>query len=324
MQRVSAPVWEEARDSHSREEVYHFRYVQYFSSREYLPGIDHERQRVWLPHDDSSRHFLARTDDGDVVAVATATPAGDPGLFPEWQEIFDLPRLWELVSKITVISRAIVAEQARSSAIFGKMCLRLASLFLEEGYHYALHYCAPGMVSMYERLGYRQYGRGRNLQSGVYRIPMFLVADDTDYMRRLRSPFRTLQRDFEENRGWIEKAFAICPELTISPLCMLSEKALAEKIQSLCPVLENKLTPSLVHALRRGSLLTLRRGDILAPAGINEGCFLLLTGSLVCGGGQQIPGSIFSTGCGTVRAREDVQLICAPLKEGSCNVGCPC
>lgn len=315
MEEKAISGWEEAADSHSREEVYSFRYAQYFASREYLPGTDHRGHRVWLPHDDYSRHFLVRGEGGDVVAVGTATPASEPSLLPEWRNILDLPRLAELLAQITIISRAIVAEEQRKSFIFGELCLRLATLFLEEGYHYAVHYCAPGMVPMYERLGYRQYGRGGNLASGVYRVPMMLVADDMAWLRRVRSPFRTLNRDPEANRVWIEKAYALCPELALPPLCALAESEVMTRVRALCPAL-GALEPVTVRALRRGTFLSLRKGDVLAPEGIAEGSFLLLAGSLSSGGKYHSPGSTVRTGAAMVRAEEDAQVICAALEGG--------
>ncbi len=309
----AAFTWEEARDAHSREEVYRFRYEQYFASREYLPGADHVGRRVWLPHDDVSQHFLARTSDGLIVAVGTATPASEFSLLAEWRYILDLERLRDILPQTTIVSRAIVAEGERNSGLFGHICLKLASFFLESGYHYAVHYCAPGMAAMYERLGYRQYGRGKNLEAGVFRVPMFLVADDMPYFRRIRSPFRALGRDVEANRSWLERVYAICPELAQDPLCTLTDAAVAAKVRTLCASLDNA-DAALVRTLRRGSLLCLRVGDVLAPEGIDEGMYLLLSGCLSCGGVRFKPGCVVRTGGEKVQAEEDTLVVCANLE----------
>lgn len=309
----AAFTWEEAGDACSREEVYRFRYEQYFASREYLPGADHAGRRVWLPHDDVSQHFLARRPDGLVVAVGTATPASEPSLLAEWRIILDLERLRDILPKTTIVSRTIVAEEERHSGLFGHICLQLASFFLEAGYHYAVHYCAPGITAMYERLGYRQYGRGRNLEAGVFRVPMFLVADDMPYFRRIHSPFRTLGRDMEANRSWLETAYAICPELAQDPLCTLTDAAVAAKMRTLCAFLNNA-DAALVRTLRRGSLLRLREGDVLAPEGIDEGMYLLLSGCLSCGGAPLKPGCVVRTGSEKVQAEEDTLVVCANLE----------
>ena len=188
--RPSSLLWEEARDRETREEIYRFRYEQYFFRREYLPGTDHDGRRVWLPHDDVSRHFLLRTQEGRIVAVGTATPADAPAVCDEWRTMLELDALHDILGLTTIISRVIVAAEERNGPLFGQMCLRLASLLLEEGFRFAVHYCAPAVVSLYERLGYRIYGRGKNLESGAFRLPMMLVADDVEHLRRVRSPLR--------------------------------------------------------------------------------------------------------------------------------------
>ncbi|MBQ9406089.1 MAG: hypothetical protein IJU37_05030 [Desulfovibrio sp.] len=314
--QTSAFVWEEARDAQSREEVYHFRYEQYFARHEYLPGTDHAARRVWLPHDDASWHFLARASDGKVLAVGTATPASEPSLLAEWIQLLDLPRLGAMLPRTTIISRTIIAQGVRHSALFGDICLRLARFFLDSGYHYALHYCTPRMVAMYERLGYRQYGQGGNLKAGVFRVPMFLVADDMRWFTRLRSPFRVLNRDLDANRHWIDKAFALCPELTQAPLCSLSEADVAAYLHTLCPALKTAAS-SLFRTLRRGSLLNVPAGAVLAPQGIDEGTFLLLSGKLSCDSRFVTPGSFVQTGGYVVRAENHACVVCAKTKGSS-------
>ena len=149
----------------------------------------------------------------------------------------------------------------------------------------------------------------------MYRLPMMLVADDMVWLRRVRSPFRTLNRDPEANRVWIERAYALCPELALPPLCALAESEVAARVRALCPSL-GTLEPATVRTLRRGTFLSLRKGDVLAPEGIAEGTFLLLTGSLSSGDERHTPGSVVGTGAAMVRAEEDAQVICAALDGG--------
>lgn len=300
-------LWEEALSAHEREAVYHFRYKQYFETHKDLPGTDAAKGRVWLPHDEKSRHFLVRSLDGAIVGAATATLATEPSLLEEWQTILELKRLQKILAETVIISRAIVAEPERYSTLFGKICLRLASTFLDQGCHYAVHYCAPARISLYERLGYRLYGCGHNLHSGVYRLPMLLVADDTPYFQRVRSPFRTLGRDPEKNRPWIEKVFQLCPELAHLPLCLHS-KAEITKIVASC-LNSAEIPQTLVQSLRRGAFFSLKKGDILAPAQVDEGSFLILSGAL-CEGTQSYPrGSVVHTGKETIVAQRESILI---------------
>ena len=300
-------LWEEAKTAQAREAVYRFRYTQYFSTHHSLPGTDQARGRVWLPHDDQSRHFLVRTQAGSIVAVATATPATEPSLFPEWQTLLELERLHAILPETMIVSRAIVAKTERHSTLFGKICLRLAARFLNEGRHYAVHYCAPGRIFLYERLGYRLYGRGKNLRSGLFRLPMLLVADDMPYFQKVRSPFRTLRRDPEKNRPWIEKAFALCPELARLPFCLHSQAEIATMLAS-CQIPEHN-SRGLAQSLRRGARFCLQKGDVLAPAKVDEGNFFVLSGSLSCGEQCYQRGDLLRTGAGRVWAKSETELV---------------
>ncbi len=298
-------VWKLAEAAGEREDVYRFRYEQYFAGMGDLPGTDHGARRVWLPHDDCSWHFAARSSHEKIIAVGTATPAAEPSLYQEWREMFELSRLGKLVPQLILISRVVVAKEARNSALFGSLCLYLARTFMAKGYHYAAHYCAPGMVPMYERLGYRLYGRGKALHGGEYRLPMLYLADDRPYLCRVRSPFRSLAEE-KEGAFWCAKAMQVCPELSNSPLCAMPREAREQCLTSLYPPLSAQ--PELLRRLARGSILALKAGDVLAPEGKAEGAFYVLSGILECGG-RIFPGTIMQTGRERAAALENTLVI---------------
>lgn len=297
-------VWELAETADEREDVYRFRYEQYFAGKGDLPGTDHGARRVWLPHDDCSWHFAARSSH-KIIAVGTATPAAEPSLYQEWREMFELSRLSELVPQLILISRVVVAKEARNSALFGSLCLYLARTFMEKGYQYAAHYCAPGMVPMYERLGYRLYGRGKALHGGEYRLPMLYLANDRPYLCRVRSPFRSLAEE-ETGDFWSARAMQICPELSQMPLCAMPREERFRRLTMLYPPLFAQ--PELLRRLSRGSILALKAGDVLAPEGKAEGSFYVLSGMIECGG-RILPGTMLQTGRERAAALEDTLVI---------------
>ena len=309
----SSLIWEEARDRESREEVCRFRYDQYFFRKEYLPGTDHAARRVWLPHDDVSRHFLLRTQEGRIVAVGTTTAADAPLILEEWRSMLELDRLRDMLGLTTIISRVIVAEEARNGSLFGQMCLRLAVLLLEEGYRYAVHYCTPAMASLYERLGYRLYGHGKNLESGAFRLPMMLVADDAAHLERVRSPLRRNVRVHNAER--VELALRVCPELATPPLCAMGREDGLRRLTELCPALE-ALPPERLHSLLRSAVIPLRKGDMLAAEGVNEGSFMVLDGLLREGSRHVGAGGILHSGGAPVLAEENSRIIGAPFAPG--------
>lgn len=311
--RPSSLLWEEARDRETREEIYRFRYEQYFFRREYLPGTDHDGRRVWLPHDDVSRHFLLRTQEGRIVAVGTATPADAPAVCDEWRTMLELDALHDILGLTTIISRVIVAAEERNGPLFGQMCLRLASLLLEEGFRFAVHYCAPAVVSLYERLGYRIYGRGKNLESGAFRLPMMLVADDVEHLRRVRSPLRRAVGGGDAGRAAL--AVSLCPPLAVTPRCAMEKEKAFARLTGLCPALES-WPPERVRHLLRGAVIPVGKGDLFAAEGVNEGSFLVLDGCMRQGRRRFTAGSILHSGGEAVFAEENSRLTGAPFAAG--------
>lgn len=300
-------IWEEALDGQTRELVYRFRHEHYFSGKEYLPGTDAASLRVHLPHDDHSRHFLARAETGEMVAVGTVTPGTEPSIGGQWRSLLNLDLLAPILPKLVIFSRVIIAREARGSLLFGQLFLRLGSLFHEQGYRYAAHYCAPDMVGLYERMGYRQYSPGMTLHGRVFRVPLLLVTDDRPHLQRLRSPLRALSNASGGDAGWLEQARTICPDLDMAQLCLMDEQAVIARLTGLCPMLAP--SPALAHAARRGSILPLRRGDILAGEGIDAGAYVVLQGSMGMGGSQIGPGGHFQTGQAAVTALADSLLL---------------
>ena len=147
-QAAGVIAWGEASTGEEKEEVYGFRFRQYFLDKAALPDVDSGRERVWLPHDDFSRHLTARDAEGRLLAVGTATPADVPAISAAWKAIFDFRRIRPLLGELIIISRVIVAREARHSTLFGQMSLRLAALGIRSGFHCAAHYCAAAMIAL--------------------------------------------------------------------------------------------------------------------------------------------------------------------------------
>ena len=254
------------------EEVYRFRYGQYFAERG-LPGTDASLQRVFLPHDAVSRHFMVR-EDGKLIGIATVTPA-DAGICPEWRELLAFAHIESLLPQVVVVSRVVVEEGMRHSLVFGRLCLHLARQCMAQGFHYAVHYCAPALVPLYERAGYRQYARGRNLAGGPFRVPMMLVVDDAAYMRRIRALFRVLAGPrHPQASAWTEQAYAACPELRRMPLAGLRPAEREALLRRLCPALDHRAVELL--GKHHAALITLPAGCSVTAAQAGEECLFLL------------------------------------------------
>ena len=308
-------IWKEASAPEEREAVFRFRYEEYFSEHASLPGVDSARRTVALPHDLRSRHIMALSPEGRILAAGTLTPASEPCIAQEWKDIFLFDRIAPLLAETVIISRVVVAAAARRSPLFLRMSLRLAEAAIRGGYRCSIHYCAPRMISLYERMGYRCYGSGGAMGTS-FRLPMLLTIDSADALRRAGSPVAALLPDGGADDPHLQKLLGICPELAETPLCLLDPPAFRRRIAGLCPELAD-IPPSRLRPLRRAGVFRIPGGLALARPGQDEGGFLLLRGAMDAGGRPVIPGSVFRSGNSLVTAAEDSILASMPSSTSS-------
>jgi hypothetical protein len=322
-------VWREAENAAEREEVYSFRYAHYFKYLPDAPGVDPARRRVYSPHDDRSVHLTGRDAKGKPVIVGTGTRASTPGLPEIWHKILRLERLAPLGSdKILIYSKLVELEGCRGSPVFPDFFKYASRYFTSRGFTYTVHYCAPPLVPLYERLGYRLYGNGVSMPGGLYRLPLLLAGFDDAHLGRVSPAFRQATADLSLT-GDLEQTFRLLPELARTPLCVLA----SDERLAFARELSNRFAPAksggpdlprgMEKILRRSSILRLGEGDSpIHPADAPSLWFVLDGLCLVrlhdgsevrTGSGTFINGSA----CSTFTALEPSGLVlCAPGRFG--------
>lgn len=111
---------------------------------------------------------------------------------------------------LTLTDRLTVPRESRNPY--------LLQLILAAGHKSARHIgskfdfrcCAPGMVMMYEKLGYRRYADNFESEEDGYQVPMVLVTEDIDYLKTIRSPLIGVAAEFKnsgETSEWFQNQF---------------------------------------------------------------------------------------------------------------------
>ena len=273
--------WELADSPALREAVYHFRYRHYFSQLPEAEWLDHGRERVYAPHDEHSVHLVARNAEGDMIAIGTGTRADAGDLPVEWVKMLQLERLQALdLSKVLIYSRLVERPECRGSPLFLHFFRHAAHLFASQSFGYTIHYSPPASVSMYERLGYRMYGGGFTLASGLYRIPMMLVAADAPHLARVHPAFSEAIRGLVP-AGDPDLAYRLLPELRPLPLCARSApEALARARSLYCNAdAEQAIPEEAARSLCRAALLRLRKEDVPIHASDKPLLWFVLSGA---------------------------------------------
>lgn len=190
-----------AQTDEQRKEVYTFRYRLYVEELQKLKptGADHERRIIHEPHDDFSTHYFVTDDSGEMCAVFTATRLIDGPVPQMWHDCFDLDRLADLGwDSITLGTRLMLRPDVRGTTVLPRLLNHVYQTTRTDGILYALLYCSPALVALYEQLGFRRYTDSFNTtRAGTYLIPMILLMADTDHLARVRSPFYRLSQNFE-------------------------------------------------------------------------------------------------------------------------------
>jgi len=282
-----------------REEVYSFRYRHYFSHLPEAEWLDHGRGRVYAPHDEHSVHLVARNAEGKMIAIGTATRADSGDLPEEWVNMLRLERLKPLgLSKILISSRLVELPECRGTPLFLHFFKYAAKLYTSQGFGHTIHYSPPAAVSMYERLGYRTYSGGFTLSSGLYRIPMILVAADADHLARVHPAFSDAIRGLAP-AGDPELAYKVLPELHALPLVTRSAPEALAHVRSLCRSsdAEQTIPDKAARLIGRSALLRLRREDAPIHASDKPVLWFILSGTcrVRCEDGGSL---IAEAGCG--------------------------
>lgn len=176
------------------ESVFRFRYEHFFHCfDDGYPGLDRAKGILFEPHDPKSIHFCAFDAGGDLCAVSTATPASAAEAPASWQEWFNLEDLERLCPDGIIIStRMVVHTERRNNGLFDLFYRFIMERYFEAGYSLAAHYCSPGLICRYERLGHRLYGPAFTMPPGLLRVPMFIDLNDSGHLQALNSPIAGL------------------------------------------------------------------------------------------------------------------------------------
>ncbi len=158
-----------------------------------------------------------------LVGSIRLTLGADGGLTPGLIDKYSLgPFLDEIPpDEIIVGERFMVDKALRGTDVLFQMFSTYMRLVNELRIQLMIGDCEPHLLNVYQALGFRPYAQ-RNINStdAGYLIPLVVVAEDIDYVRRLGSPLADVMADFgDEHRipacvEWLVEASAGCHQRT--------------------------------------------------------------------------------------------------------------
>jgi predicted GNAT family N-acyltransferase len=167
------------------------RYETYEQEFEYgYPDADHLTRTLGDPSDSSGTHFLSeRVDQRALACVRLHLGEAIPSQVLANLGLSDMAK--EQIERLAYVSMLIVDRSWRGRGA----ALKLMEVMMREGYRRsgatcdaAIFHCLPRLVPLYERLGFRRFGKPFSHDVVGVQIPMIYLPGDAEHLRRIGSP----------------------------------------------------------------------------------------------------------------------------------------
>jgi CRP-like cAMP-binding protein len=160
--------------------------------------------------DDSATHLFL-TNNGQVQAcLRLQTGAG-------WEAMADKIDTYGLgpftsygPNALSFTDMLLVAPAWRTSAMPALLLGAAYKLSRGQGALFDFCHCAPSLVGLYQKLGYRRYTGNFTDRDFGLQVPMVMVMDDVGHLVEMNSPFTRLAGQYKngpENAAWFRREF---------------------------------------------------------------------------------------------------------------------
>lgn len=294
-----------------RAAIYRQRYEIYVEEMNRYGSIaDHQHRWLVEEIDEVSRLFYA-VRGGELVGSIRLTLGADGGLTPGLIDKYSLGPFLEEVpaEEIIVGERFMVNKPLRGTDVLFQMFTTYMRLVNELRIQLMIGDCEPHLLNVYQALGFRPYApRNINSNDAGYLIPLVVVAEDIEYVRRLGSPLAEVMADFDEDH----RIPACVERLVAAPRGVTSERltdiasywhevygALEELESHRISLFDGLDDEQAQRCLRKSTILECRADDRILKAGNTaQNLYVLLSGTVEVRDGDVVlaviaPGEVF-------------------------------
>jgi predicted GNAT family N-acyltransferase len=278
------------------EQAYRLRYqVSVEEMHKTLAVADDARREIRDDLDDDRSTVLCAVADGEVIATMRLT-WGAQDLPAVYHQQFSLARFADFpLDAISFTSRLVVHKNWRGSAALGLLFNHGYELSRQRGSRINFCHCAPALVRLYEQVGFRRYADAIVDPEVGYHIPLLMLTEDAEHLKRVRSPLLRVARRFDNPRDsadWFDARF---PDYAAGGAHAASDPerflhTLAEQLFDTEIALFRGLSLSDAERfIQASTVLHCKAGDHIVRRGdVGNEMFLILSGAaeVRCGGGE--------------------------------------
>lgn len=277
----------ETTDASLLEQAYRLRYmVSVEEMHKTVALADHARRQIRDELDDERSSVLCAVVDGVVIATLRLT-WGCQNLPQSYHEQFSLHRFRNFpIEALSFTSRLVVHKDWRGTNALGLLFYRGYELARERGTRINFCHCTPALVRLYEQVGYRRYADALIDPDVGYHIPLLMLTEDVDHLRRVSSPLLRIARRLQNNHdtaAWFVETF---PEYSLggSLASQRSEEfvhSLAEQLFATgIPLFRGISTADTEKVIQASTVLKCKTGDHIVRRGdVGNEMFLILSGA---------------------------------------------
>ena len=182
-----------AQSQEEREEIFGLRYEIYVEEMgKSPPEADHRHRWIRDSLDPVARLYGLRNPEGKLVGTLRLNLLGDlddpdsqlgvmaKALLPVLEHVS-----WQSIS---YTSRLMLQAECRGGTALGLLFNRCYGDAIEAGIRLDVCHANPGLVELYEQLGYRRFCSGIDWPGIGYQVPMLLALNDVSHLKISRSP----------------------------------------------------------------------------------------------------------------------------------------
>lgn len=280
-----------ARDEEERQRIYRFRYkVKVEELGDEPPFADHRAKRVCDPLDASARQiYVAQSGVHEIVAAARV----NTGLVGDnLSEIIQLDGFGPFrefnINALSLSGQLVISPKWASSKAASLALSAVYKLARQNGSRFDFSQCAPALLPLYQRLGYRRFRE--NFMDDVlgYQVPLVMVTEDYQHLARVNSPLVSIARGMNnsaETGNWFSRSFSDYAHAPVEAAMADDEfwHFLARKLNQSptagIPLLEGLSYPDAMSFIRAGSVLHCRKSMPIVKTGqLGREMFVILSG----------------------------------------------
>jgi hypothetical protein len=291
--RDSAPSTVQVRLAQSeaeRHEVYRFRYRVLVTEMGMEPaGTDHAIEEVREALDSEAKHLTLW--QGGILVAAIRMSGGVAAPLPQdVDRILGLKRFEQFGRPVLTLTDRLVIAREHDHGAAPVLLGAAYKLGRRNGGRFDFTHCAPGMVRLYEQLGYRRYTACFVDQETGYRVPMVLLTEDLGYLRAAHSPLAAIAAGYAnvpDTGHWFARAFPDYAGLQSEPVRDEQRfwSYLCERLRQSptigIPLFAEMDFRDVRRFLSIGTILRVRKGDTIVRNGTHsEEMYVVLSGAV--------------------------------------------